>query len=152
MKMTMVNSGLKGLNLAPWLLMESHVAPHHSHLSYSPTPYPVLIRHPVSTVISPAPNGGPMLGQRRGRWTSIGPALGRCLVFSGAHTSLVVLSEAVDWCICFTRKIQHGGDWERYRTQGSKNVHNFLMTVWPLSWAWGHETEMLLIFKKLFST
>ena len=33
--------------------------------------------------------------------------------------SRVVLSQAVDGCICFTRKIQHGGDWERFRTQGS---------------------------------
>ena len=27
--------------------------------------------------------------------------------------SLVVPSQAVDWCICFTWKIQQGGDWER---------------------------------------
>ena len=60
----------------------------------------------------------------------------------------VVLSEAVDGCICFTRKIQHGGDWERSRPQGSRNVQNFLMTVRPLSWAFGIETEMLLILKK----
>ena len=62
--------------------------------------------------------------------------------------SRVVLSEAVDWCICFTRKIQHGGDWERSRPRGPKNVHNFLITVRLLSWACGHETEMLLILKK----
>ena len=43
--------------------------------------------------------------------------------------SRVVLSEAVDWFICFTRKKQHGGDWERSRPQGPKNVYNFLMTV-----------------------
>ena len=59
-------------------------------------------------------------------------------------------SEAVDRCICFTRKILHGGDWERARPQGSKNVHNFLMTVRPLSWACGHGTEMLLILKNYF--
>ena len=53
--------------------------------------------------------------------------------------SRVVLSEAVDWCICFTRKIQH-----------PKNVHNFLMTVQPLSWACGHGTKMLLILKIYF--
>ena len=64
----------------------------------------------------------------------------------------VVLFEAVDWCICFTRKIKHGGDSERSRPQGPKNVHNFLMTVRPLSWACGHGTEMLLILKKLFLT
>ena len=63
-----------------------------------------------------------------------------------------VLSEAVDWCICFTRKIQHGCDRERSRPQGPKNVHNFLMTARPLSWACGHGTEMLLILKKLFLT
>ena len=62
----------------------------------------------------------------------------------------VVLSEAVDGCICFTRETPHGGDWERSRPQGSKNVHNFLMTVRPLSWACGHGTEMLLILKKYF--
>ena len=60
----------------------------------------------------------------------------------------VVLYEAVDGRICFTRKIQHGGDWERSRPQRPKNVHNFLMTVRPLSWACGHGTEMLLILKK----
>ena len=62
--------------------------------------------------------------------------------------SCVGLSEAVDWCICFTRKIQHGGEWERSRPQGPKNVHNFLMTVRHLSWACGLGTEMLLILKK----
>ena len=60
--------------------------------------------------------------------------------------SRVVLSDVVDWCIYFTSKIQHGGDWERSRPQGPKIFHNFLMTVRPLSWAWGHGTEMLLIF------
>ena len=62
-------------------------------------------------------------------------------------SSRVVLTEAVDWldwCICFTRKIQHGGDWERSLP---KNVHNFLMTERPLSWACRHGTEMLLILK-----
>ena len=62
--------------------------------------------------------------------------------------SLVVPSQAVDWCICFTRKIQQGGDWERTRPQGPINVHNFLVTVRPLSWACRHGTEMLLILKK----
>ena len=38
------------------------------------------------------------------------------------------------------------------RTQGPKNVHNFLLTVRPLSWACGHGTEMLLILKNLFLT
>ena len=60
------------------------------------------------------------------------------------------LFESVDWCICFTRKIQHGGDWERSRPQGPKIVHNFLMTVRPLSWACRHGTEMLMILKKIF--
>ena len=64
----------------------------------------------------------------------------------------IVLSEAADECICFTRKIQYGGDCERFRPQGPKNVHNFLLTVRPLSWACGHRTEMLLILKKLFWT
>ena len=64
----------------------------------------------------------------------------------------VVLSEAVDGCICFTRKIQHGDDCERCRPQGPKNVHNFLMPVRPLSWACGHGIKMLLILKKLFLT
>ena len=39
--------------------------------------------------------------------------------------------------------------WQRaIPPQGPKNVYNFLMTVRPLSWAWGHRTEMLLILKK----
>ena len=65
-----------------------------------------------------------------------------------AAASRFVLLEAVDWCICFILKIQHGGDWERSRPQGPKNVYNCLMTVRPLSWAFGHETELLLILKK----
>ena len=35
------------------------------------------------------------------------------------------VSETVDWCICFNRKIQHGGHWERSRSQGPKHIHNF---------------------------
>ena len=50
------------------------------------------------------------------------------------------------------RMVFDGGDWERYRPQGLKNVHNFLMTVRPLSWASGHGTEMYPILKKLFLT
>ena len=42
------------------------------------------------------------------------PALVPCLldidVLLCAQTCRVVLSEAVDGCTCFTRKIQHGGD------------------------------------------
>ena len=52
------------------------------------------------------------------------------------------------WCTCFTVKTQDGGDCERSRPQGPKNVHNFLITVRPLSWACWHGTEMLLILKK----
>ena len=69
----------------------------------------------------------------------------------GVNTALpsrVVLFEAVDWCICITQKIQHDGDCDRSRPQGPKNVHNFLFTVRPLSWACGHGTQMLLILKK----
>ena len=71
-----------------------------------------------------------------------------CLILDWSaicNTSHVVLSEAVDGCICFSRKIQHGGDWQRSRPQGPKNVHNFLMTS---EWACGYGTEMLLILKK----
>ena len=48
-----------------------------------------------------------------------------------------VLSEAVDSCIRFTRKInvfQNGGDRERFRPRGPKNVHNFLVTLQKVSW------------------
>ena len=37
---------------------------------------------------------------------------------------------------------------ERSRPQGRQNVHNFLLTVRPVSWACGHVTETLLILKK----
>ena len=67
---------------------------------------------------------------------------------STRRTCRVVLSEAANGCICFTRKIQHGGDWEVI----PKNVHNFLMPVRPLSLACGHGIEMLLIIKNLFLT
>ena len=42
--------------------------------------------------------------------------------------------------------------WLRSRPQGPKNIHTFLMTVRPLSWACGHGTKMLLILKKKNST
>ena len=58
---------------------------------------------------------------------------GRVGQVAGINTSRDVLSEAVDGCICFTRKIQHGGDQERSRPKGPKNAHNFLITVRPLS-------------------
>ena len=70
---------------------------------------------------------------------------GSCVFFTNA-----LALEAVDWCICFTRKIQHGGDWQRSRPQDPKNVHAFLMTARPLSWACGHGTEMSLILKNYF--
>ena len=72
-----------------------------------------------------------MLANRLRRW----PAFKRH--WSGVNKTINYcrgpLSEAVDGCICYTRKKQHGGDWERSRPQGPKNVHNFLMTVRPLS-------------------
>ena len=50
-------------------------------------------------------------------------------------------SEAVDGCICFTRKIEHGGDWERSRPQGPENDHNFFndcatseLSMWAWNW------------------
>ena len=63
----------------------------------------------------------------------------------------VVLSEAMDGCICFTRKIQHGGDWERSRPQGPKNVHNFLMTLMTSelrmrAWDWNVTDSKKTIF------
>ena len=63
-----------------------------------------------------SPNAVSMFGQRRRRWANIETALGECLVFAGIYymkyirCSRVVLSEAVDGCICITRKIQRGGD------------------------------------------
>ena len=64
---------------------------------------------------------------------------------------LAVSSSPRPWIdvFVFPEKIQHGGDWERSRPQGPKNVHSFLMTVRSLSWACGHRTEMLLILKKI---
>ena len=46
------------------------------------------ISHDVECADFPAntrysPNAAPMLGQRRRRWTNIGPALGQSLVFAG---------------------------------------------------------------------
>ena len=57
---------------------------------------------------------------------------------------------ALDWSFR-PKKInvfQHGGDWERFRSQGLKNVHNFLMTVRKMSWACDIVAKMLLIQKK----
>ena len=45
---------------------------------------------------------------------------------------------------------QHGGDWERSRPQGTKNVHSFLMTVRNMSWACGHVIDILLIIIPIF--
>ena len=52
-----------------------------------------------------------------------------------AKTSHVVLSEAVDWCICFTRKVQHGSGWEYSRPKVQNITINFLMTVPCGLWA-----------------
>ena len=48
--------------------------------------------------------------------------------------SLAMSSTWRPWMNVFAREIQHGGDWERFRPQGPKNFHNFLMTVRLLSW------------------
>ena len=101
--------------------------------------YPALSRDPISSHAC-VPNSYRTNHQRVIRSRLCG---------DGCH---VFLSEAVYGWICFSRKIQHGGDWEQSRPQGPKNVHNFLMTVRPLSWACGHGAEMLLILKKLFLT
>ena len=47
----------------------------------------------------------------------------------------------------YSWKNQHGGDWEQSRPQGPKNVHNFLLTVRPLSWACGHVTKCYWFLK-----
>ena len=47
---------------------------------------------------------------------------------------------------------QHGGDWERSRSQGPKNVHNFLMTERKMIWECDLVAEMLVILKTLFLT
>ena len=64
---------------------------------------------------------------------------GSVLSHGQSGSSRTVLSEALDWCIFFTKKIQHGGDWERSRPQGSKNVHNFLTNL--------NDAKMLLMLK-----
>ena len=83
-------------------------------------------------------------------WLALTNKCMQLLHYCRALINRVVLSEAVDLCICITRKIQHGGDWERSRPQGLKNVHDFVMTVRHLSWACGHGTEMLLLLKIYF--
>ena len=92
----------------------------------------------------------PLSGGGCSNWWPVKTSYTVYLLYYGAligcpDVCCVVLSEAVDWRDCFTQKIQHGGDWERSWPQGLKNVHNFLMTMRPLSWACGHGTEMLLI-------
>ena len=50
----------------------------------------------------------------------------------GCRLNLAVSSSPRPWIdviICFIRKIQHGGYWERSRPQGPKHVHNFLMNA-----------------------
>ena len=112
-------------------------------------------RHRINVVL--------LLVHRLRRWPVIKTTLAERFVFAGGYLSSTpspntwnishdVHSEAVDWCICYTRKIQHGGDWERSRPQGPKNMYitfndcatsNLSMRAW---------TEMLLILKKRFST
>ena len=50
--------------------------PHERH----PQPYQGEYDFPANKIHQP--DVGPMLGQRRRRWTNIGPTLGRCVVFS----------------------------------------------------------------------
>ena len=61
--------------------------------------------------------------------------------------SRVVLSEAVDWCICYIRKILHGGDSERSQPQGPKNVHNFATSELSMrAWNWNVTDSKKAIF------
>ena len=76
-------------------------------------------------------------------------------IFFG-KSALAVSSSPMPWIavLITPEKInvfQLGGDWERCRTQGPKNVHNFLITVRKMNWACGHVTEMLLILKNVFN-
>ena len=99
---------------------------------------------------------GPEGSEAEPDWLSLRLSAGQLLTVQLSVSLLVslitVLSEAVDWCICFTWKIQHGGDWEQSWPQGPKNDHNFLLTVRHLSLACGHGTKILLILKKFFFT
>ena len=94
-------------------------------------------------------DAGPALNRHwfTGYDTGISAAVNAALVYSSRR---VVFSEAVDWCISSTRKIQHAGDWEPSRPQGLKDVHSFLMTVRPVSWACGNVTAMFLLLKNYF--
>ena len=60
----------------------------------------------------------------------------------------VVLFDAVDCCIRFTRKNQHCGDRERSRPQGPKNGNNNFNDSAGCELNMRHVTEMLLILKK----
>ena len=70
------------------------------------------------------------------------------MVFAGSFVAMS--SSPRPWSDVFTspEKNQHGGDRERSRLQGPKNVHHFLIIVGAENWACDHVTEMLLILKK----
>ena len=73
------------------------------------------------------------------------------------YTCIAVTSSPRPWIAVFVLPLkingfQHGGDWERSRPQGPKNVHNFLMALRKISWAFDLVAEMLRILKHLFST
>ena len=77
-----------------------------------------------------------------------------CVVSHSPQLQLAnhVLFEVVVLLYSFYQKkisvFQHGGDWERSRTQGPKNVKNFLTIVRKMSWACDLVANMSLIKTK----
>ena len=68
-----------------------------------------MYTHPANTMHQP--NVGPMLGQRRRRWTNIGPTLGRCIVFAGHYPWIVAQQTQVIHTMMFQccSSVEDGG-------------------------------------------
>ena len=74
------------------------------------------------------------------------------IIYNMVCTSRVVLSEAVDWYICFTRKNQHGGYPKRSRPQGLNDcaTSELSMRAWTWNVTDSEKTILDLIIEQYF--
>ena len=102
---------------------------------------------------------GPMLGQRSGRWASIGPSLGWCPVFAGRVSTLCWFSVGPclrrcpgtaptlgrSWCLLGFTILCNNVDFLLFRS-----VYMFFFTTYILEWAGYYNVNIFILSLDLF--
>ena len=83
-----------------------------------------------------------------GVWQLTSGMIHSCLKYP--QPSHVVLYGVVDWSIVLPEKINMAMTESDFDPRVRKNVYNFVMTVRPVSRAYGHVNEILLILQNVF--